>query len=324
MTLTIDKILRGTCLADVQCAGAMQVVPVLGDDVATFAPPELEVGTRGYGMVLLRNTHDKPTIVPGGSGWIVPQRAQDHAVPGATFVRKGEEKLVDTAMCIQQTQPGLIPTGKHTLAILPVALRAQALAVRHVKDFRKMWEPIVKFNRALGVNDANGNLVAFLRTYEKQLETFVAEFEIVPRQIGAIVLVGGRIVGIERTPSASYFAAVWDALVRVSYGSLAIQIARAHPGLLAARLPFVAPLPTGGRLRDLESLRRALEDVMAREQGMVWSIVSALRTTKLDEGEVDESLDDASLVTVAADGLSGQLVRVKNEVAYASLCVSAA
>lgn len=324
MTLTIDKILRGTALGDVQTAGAMQVVPILGDDFATFAPPELEVGTRGYGTVLLRNTHDKPTIVPGGSGWIVPQRAQDHAVPGATFVRKGEQKLVDTAMCIQQAQPGLIATGKHTLAILPVALRAQALAVRHVKDFRKMWEPITKFNRALDVPSGDGNLSAFLRTYEKQLDTFVAEFELVSRQIGAIVLVGGRIVGVERTPSASYFAAVWEALVRVSYGSLAIQIARTQPDLPATRLPFVAPLPTGGRARDLASLRRALEDVAAREQGMVWSVVSALRNTKLDEGAIDESLDDASIVTLATSGLSGQLVRVNDEVAYASLCVSAA
>jgi hypothetical protein len=330
MTLTIDMILHGTGLGDVQSAGAMQVVPILGDDSPTFAPPELEIGTRGYGTVLLRNTNDKPTIVPGGSGWIVPQRAQDHAVPGATFVRKGEEKLVDTAMCIQQSQPGLIPTGKHTLAILPVALRAQALAVRHVKDFRKLWEPIAKFNRALGVAESNGNLAAFLRTYEKQLDEFVAEFELVPRQIGAIVLVGGRVVGIERAPSSAYFAAVWEALVRVSYGSLAIQASRANVEPPCTRLPLVATAPTGDRARDLASLRRALADLAGREDGLVWSVLTALRSTTLDESPADESLDGATLVTVATNGLAGQVVRVTHEragldeVTYASLCVSAA
>jgi hypothetical protein len=324
MTLTIDMILSGTGMGAMQSVGAMQVVPILGEDNHDFAPPELEVGTRGYGSVLLRNTHDKPTIVPTGSGWVVPQRAQDHAVPGATFVRKGEEKLVDTAMCIQQTQPGLIASGKHSLAILPVALRAQALAVRHVKDFRKMWEPISKFNKTLAVKDTSGNLSAFLKHYAKELDEFVAEFELVPHQIGAVVLIGGQVVGVELAPSAAYFATVWEALVRVSYGSLAIQVARSNKELPFTRVAFVPPAPTGDRARDLAALRDMLEDVAVHEQGIVWSVLSALRVKTLNESEVDETLGDASIVTVASEGLSGQLVRARDKVAYASLCVSAA
>jgi hypothetical protein len=45
MSLTIAEILRGTGVGAVQSAGQMQVIPLLGDDDDTFAPPDLEVGT---------------------------------------------------------------------------------------------------------------------------------------------------------------------------------------------------------------------------------------------------------------------------------------
>jgi hypothetical protein len=193
-----------------------------------------------------------------------------------------------------------------------------------VKDFRKMWEPIAKFNRALDVGEVHGNLVAFLKKYERELDEFVAEFEIVPGQIGAVVLIGGQIVGVELAPSRAYFESVWEALVRVSYGSLAIQVAKSNKELPFTRLPFVAPSSTGDRATDLAALRRTLEDLAVHEQGVVWSVMSALRSTTLTEAAADESLGDAEIVTVASAGLSGQIVRTKEKVAYASLCVSAA
>ena len=78
MTLTVEMILKGTGIGPMQSVGQMQVIPILGDDDATYAPPELEVGTSGYGSVALRNASDKPTIVPYGAGWVVKERAQDH------------------------------------------------------------------------------------------------------------------------------------------------------------------------------------------------------------------------------------------------------
>lgn len=318
MTLTVETILSGTGFGPMQSVGSMQVIPLLGDDDATFAPPELEVGTRGYGNVVLRSTLDKPTIVPPGAGWVVPQRAQDHAVPSATFVKKGEEKLVDTAMCIQQTQGGYISTGKHRLSILPVALRNKALAMRHVKQFNKLWNDITAFNKALGVPEHAGNLVAFMKTYEKQLDEFVAEFELVPKQIGAVVLIGGTIVGVERAPSAEFFRTVWEPLVRVSYGSLAIERSRANSDVPITRVAL--------ELRDktLAGLRAALAEAEAKELGVVWSVRAALRSMAITPAEtVDETLDDAKLLTVASPHLSGQVVSKDRKVVFASLCESA-
>src|SRR6185436_21107810 len=104
MSFTVEQILKGTGLGPMQSVGQMQVIPVLGADDATFAPPELEVSTQGYGTVLLRNVSDLPTIVPPGAGWVVQQKAQDHALGGGSLLRPQEHKAVNTAMCIQQSQ----------------------------------------------------------------------------------------------------------------------------------------------------------------------------------------------------------------------------
>ena len=41
-----------------------------------------------------------------------------------------------------------------------------------------------------------------------ELDEFVAEFECVPRQIGAIILVDDQVVGVERAPSHAYWQSV--------------------------------------------------------------------------------------------------------------------
>ncbi len=107
MSLTVDEILRGTGPGLTQSAGTMSMIPLLGEDDDTFAPPEVEVGTTGYGSVHLRNHSDRPMLVPPGAGWVVAQKAQDHAIGGGALLRPGEGRAIDTAMCIQQSQGGV-------------------------------------------------------------------------------------------------------------------------------------------------------------------------------------------------------------------------
>jgi hypothetical protein len=316
MTLTVEMILKGTGIGPMQSVGQMQVIPILGDDDLTYAPPELEVGTSGYGSVALRNTHDKPTIVPYGAGWVVKERAQDHAVGSGAFVRAGEDRVLNKAMCIQQSQPGLISRAKRALTILPAKLRAKALAIRHVDQYNKLWEHITAFNTSLGVETV-ANLVSFLSRFEKELDEFVAEFELVPRQLGAIVLVGGEIVGVERAPSAAYFAATWESLVRVCYGSLAIAAGKTRRMAPATRLPLIT---LGERAKTLEALRSALSELRTREEVLAQQLVSFVRALRLERAdEADDTLDGAELWTVAGLQFGGQVVTDGNAVKYASL-----
>lgn len=323
MMLTVESILKGTGLGPMQSVGQMQVIPLVetasGTVSARFAPPELEVGTHGYGSVALRNAHDKPTIVPYGAGWVVKQRAQDHAIASGAFLKAGEHRVLTHAMCIQQSQPGLIAKAKHALTILPAKLRSKALAMRHVDQYSKLWEHISKFNAELGISTV-ANLVTFLSTFEKQLDEFVAEFELVPRQVGALVLVGGEVVGIERSPSPEYFAAVWEPLVRVCYGSLAVAAAKDRKEPPATRLPLL-PLA-----KSLDALRHVLAELREREVRLTTQIASFVKGLRLERADTpDDTLDDATLWTVAgaphADNraFGGQVVTTGSSVAYASL-----
>jgi len=318
MSLTVDEILRGTGPGPAQSVGQMSVIPLLGEDDDTFAPPVLEVSTTGYGSVHLRNDADRPTLVPPGAGWVVAHKAQDHALGGGALLRPGESRQIDTAMCIQQTQGGLIPSAKHDLLILPAALRAKALSVRHVQDFRKLWESIQAFNLGFGIVQQGGHLEAFVRAFQKELDTFVAEFEVVPRQVGAIILVGGEVAGVERAPSAAFWRAVWGPLIRVCYGSLAIHVARANKAPPATRSPLRV------ETMSLAGLRDALARARDAEREVVDTRVRALRVSLVSAADAaDETLGSITLTTVGSPRLSGQVVTIDQAVRFASLCAAA-
>jgi hypothetical protein len=316
MTMRIEEILEGTTLGPTQTVGHMQLIPLLGEDDAAFAPPSLEVGTCRYGAVMLKNDADRPTIVPPGAGWVVRQKAQDHAIGGGALLVPGQSRLIETALCIQQAQGGCIASAKHAMLILPAALRGKALAMRAVADFRKHWDDITALNRALGVPQAAGHLEYFLRAFQRELDLFVAQFEIVPGQLGAIVLCGGKLVGIERAPSAAYWDVVWEPLVRVSYGSLAIQVAKSGRALPSST-PLAVAEPT------VAGIRQALDRAEAEEKEASDALVSAVRPMVLERASDEEALGSITLTTVTSPHLAGQVVTVRDAVRYASICVAA-
>jgi hypothetical protein len=318
MMLSVSDILRGTGAGATQSAGQMQVVPLIGEDDATFAPPVLEVGTSGYGSVILRNDSDRPVIVPPGAGWVVPQKAQDHALGGGALMKPAETRQIDTAMCVQQSQGGLIAKGRHEMLILPAALRAQALGMRHVRDFRKLWQGIEEYNKSFGIQMSGGHLEFFLRTFRSELAEFVAQFEVVPRQVGAIVLIGGKIAGIERAPSAEHFRAVFSPLIRVCYGSLAIRLGQVRKTPPATRAPLALTE------RSLAGLRGALARATEREQAAIDACLEQARSIVLSVAEqAEETLGAITLSTAANPQIAGQVVTVNKAVRFASLCVAA-
>jgi hypothetical protein len=313
-SLTVDDILGGVALGDVQSAGAMQVVPLLGDDLPVdLAPPRLCVSTQSYGTVKLRNDSDRPTLVPTSAGWVVKQAAQDHAIASAAFIGAGETRSIDTAMCIQQTQAGLIRSAEHEMLILPAPLRGPALAGRNTVSFNKLWGDIDAFNERSGVGSGGGHLVRFLAHYARELDEFVAEFERVPGQVGAAVLVGGELAGVERTPSASYFAAVFEPLIRVCYGALAVN--RNEPPRTRAPLELVE--------LTLAGLAGALGVAERREREAVLAVIDAHRGDDLECAEIDERYGELELRTISSPAFAGQVVTGDRQIAYASVCAVA-
>ena len=317
MNMNIDDLLRGTQVGRMQSAGHMQIIPLLGDDDDGYAPPQLLVNTTSYGTVVLRNDGDRPTIVPPGAGWVVRQAAQDHALGGGVLLGAKQQATIATARCIQSSQGGYIEAAKHPMLILPAALRPTALASRRETGYSKLWDPIAAFNASVGAT-GSGHLEYFLKRFEHELDEFVAQFELIPRQLGAVVLVGGRVVGVERAPSAGFWRALWQPLIRVCYGSLAIQ-----RGLETRRAPHTrVPLQT--MATSVRELRASLSAVRFQEQRTTAKIVEQLCGVELRAAQdVDQELDGAVLRTVASPGLAGQVVTAKDGcVGFASPCLA--
>lgn len=308
MTLTVEQILAGTRLGRMQTVGQMQVIPILGEDDDTFAPPDVETSSPDYGRVNVTNDAPRPTILPHGAAWIVGQQVQDHAIPSGMLVKARSRKGVSTAMCVEENQGGHIKKGKYELQILPAELRAQALAVREEQEFSRLWGNIREFNQSYGLDTNGGHIVYFLKQFEKELDEFVAEFELVPDQVGAIILIGGEIVGVERAPSSSFWDALWKPLVRVCYGSLAMKLSKK----LGNKVPKTRVLlnvtePT------LDGIAAALARTLEDETVVInQALGDAARNALHPADKPDDALDrnKIQLTTVASTKLAGQIVTV--------------
>ncbi len=319
-TIRVGDVLHGCTPGRIQSVGYMQVVPLVSDLTDDrFVSPlegETEIRTTDYGTLAFRNPSDRVLIVPCNAGFVVKQAAQDHAMSHTGVVGASKERRFDSAMCVQQSQGGLIAKGAHRLLILPHALRESALANRDEKEYSKLWNDIAAFNRSVGA-PARGDLVAFLKQFARELDQFVAEFECVPNQIGAVVLVDDQIVGVERAPSHAYWRSVWPALIRECYGSLAIQVAKSNNG--EARVPASRmPLPEVDTLADLAA---AIANVAAEEDERTKATVRELLDARLRLVR-DETTCGLRVETVESERFGGQVVRDGQRIVYASLPVT--
>jgi len=317
-TTRVADVLHGCTPGRIQSVGYMQVIPLvseLSDD--RFVSPiegEAEVFTSNYGTLGFRNTGDRVLIVPCHAGYVVKQAAQDHAMAHAGVVRSAGQRSFDTAMCVQQSQGGLIQRGSYRMLILPYALRERALEVRKDKSYNKLWDAISRFNQEMGVQ-GHGHLEFFLKHFRRELDEFVAEFECVPRQIGAIILVDDQVVGVERAPSHAYWQSVWPCLIRECYGSLAIRVAQLK-GERAEAPASRTPLPDDiGSLDELESV---IAEIASQEDERAKATVRELLDEELTLTS-DESTAGLSVETVQSGRFTGQVIRDGKRIVYASL-----
>lgn len=317
--LTVQQILAGTTTGRLQAAGQMAIIPILDDGGSGdwFAPPEFEAGTRNYGELRVRNRSSRETILPTGAAFLTSQAAQDHAAPGAMVLAGAEESQISNAYCVQETQGGYIRQEARDFLILPAQLRAYALAHRTQGKYDAMWPHIRAFKESMGLRGA-GNLADFLKRFEKELEQFVAEFELVPRQVGALILIAGKLVGIERAPSEAFWERLWNPLVRVCYGSLALrEAARPGIGLPPTRQPLT------GTIGSLEALSRALDAASEVAKGLVIATVETLLPKALTSApQADQVRGQSTVLTLASQEYAGQVVTRANTPVYASICAA--
>lgn len=299
-------------VGDMQTVGNMQVIPIVGRPDGSVAAPRVRAGTRNYGSVDFYNDEPQPTIVPPGSAFITKQYAQDHGISKGRIVPANGHLRDDEAMCIQDTQGGLISAEDGILTILPARVRSRAMTIRG-KEYNRLWPSLRQFSKTIssvtGKNVSNpGWAASFLDTFKSQLDVFMAQFECVPDQCGAIVLVNGKIAGVEVAPNPEYWAVTWEPLIRVTYGSLAME-KDGDPLLPELRIPQDG---------TPEQIAQAMEEYRAAERKIVIDIVEKVETVEIKSTPY-QTLDSMRLNDVASDQMVGTVGFNDGDVNFVSM-----
>lgn len=222
----LRELLRGFEARQPQTVANMTVIPLVGQDteykdVGTIADIYLERDS-AYDRLTMGNEAANVTIMPSGYTLITKEAAQDRAVANKTLIPS--KKVMDVnAYCVQSSQAGHMSKGqkeKQAVRMLPATVRKAAYLARQERNYSALWGSLGNYNTALGVK---GNfLTSFFEHFKEQLDKFIAEFELVPHQRGAIILINDKVMGVEISPNPMAFSAQWEPLIRDCYGSEAI------------------------------------------------------------------------------------------------------
>ncbi|MCP4575528.1 MAG: hypothetical protein GY846_04505 [Deltaproteobacteria bacterium] len=306
---TIQAILRGLTPVRAQTVGNMTIVPLVSDmvDDTIASPNVLEMETPGYGTVIVYNTGTEDesglTISPLGSVIMTSKAAQNHAVPSMKLIRKGKSVRLDNAACVQEHRGGYIRKDRYQLMLLPLILREDALETRKVKSHGKLWPSIRSFNKSLGLQH-EGHLEHFVHRYRQEMDEFVAQFEVLPNQVGAIVLVDGVVAGIERCPNYRFFKVMWEPLIRECYGSYSLQKA-IESGF---KVPPVRVALSTSRVRSLADIRKALVRAALKEEAQIKKTINAFIKNEF-KVEAEERKAGFKVETLTNSQFKGQMVR---------------
>ena len=328
MEITMSEVLKGCTPGKMQSAGYMQMIPLLSTpdliDIRFGPFTALVTSTKDYGFLFVENRDNHPTILPMGTGVLTKQAAQNHATSKVKLMMNNSKSVIDTAACIQDSQSGKIESEVNTLTILPYSIREKALKIKDSTEYDKLWPAIKEFNKdiGVGVDDGRGfrsmgHLEYYLEDFGDRLDEFIGQFEIVPNQVGAIILLNGQVAGIERAPNYEFWKELWKPLIRECYGSASLVFAKKD----------VKPSPPLGRMpindfyvKDLETLEAEYNKAEEYEdktvKNLIRNFIQQPFTATREENEANGTL---CVDHLSGNQFTGQIVRDSAFVVYASL-----
>ena len=300
--LTLRQLLAGYTVGETQSAGIMRVVPLLADreyaQVGDMADIYLK-RDEAYETFLMASKSDSISVIPHGLMYVVAEKAQDRAIPSAHLIAK--EKRINVN-CLQPSQGGYMAASnrEREWGILPRSLKESAWSHKHEARYDALWGDIERFLQGAGLRGRE--IVQFFKQYKDELETFVAQFEPVRNQLGAIFILNNVVVGVEIVPTYKYWSQMWRPLVRDCYGSEAVVATKKG----YARTIF-RPMLKVDEVNSFEDIEKAVDDLLAEEKAFTNEVISDI----LDEDmnvEQDQILEDFTLYNLMSGNLMGQRV----------------
>lgn len=296
-----------------QRSGPLTMLPVFGPErnghhyAAPYSGLKLSK-VAGYGNVeLLNPASNGVVIVPLHIGYIQDQ-AQNHALCRSAFLAGGQKLMFKDACCVQESQGGYLKGQEQWFFILPLPLRYPALMLRGQEGYSKLWDDITKLNVDFGYPQ-RGHLEQILTRQRAYLTQYQSRLELLSGQTGALFFLNDKLVGVEITPNATYFAELWTALICFCYGPLAMW----HEQRAETAQPLEPFAAT--RLSELKA------ELQQRRHEAQAAIQQTLERTPLEQFEWQEEEQFLSLRLSTVDGLNfaGQLVTDEDALVYASI-----
>lgn len=300
----LSELLKGLEARQPQTVANMTVIPLVAqatehNGVGTVADVYLERDL-AYDRLHMSTAAAAPTILPSGYTLITKERAQDRAVASKEIIpAKGTREV--NAFCVQSSQPGHMTKAnkaQQEFRMLPATIRMVAYRHRNERQYSALWQSIGSYNQTLRVG--GDFLKSFFEEYKGRLAQFVAEFELVPFQRGAIILINDELIGVEFSPNPLVFSAQWEPLIRDCYGSEAIS-RQLNQKVINESALF-------GDVETLEDLAKKLDEVEEKEFDFAETQVQMV-LNQVEQQSVRQTEGGLKVVDIETPDFIGQAVR---------------
>lgn len=325
--LKIEKILEGKKAGRMQKVGVMQIIPIFykSNDLANYkivTPRQaMKMKTNDYGTMNLKNEDPERTLItPNHMGVMTKKEAQDHGMCKTGVIAPSSRVSYNDAFCIEQSQSGYIPEDNYEFIVMPWALRHKIVSMGKSTGYNRLWNEIASFNHQMQVNRDGAHLVYFYEKYNDDLGEFIAQFENLSKQIGAIIMIDNKVVGLEITPNPEYWDDVWEPLIRGCYGVETIR------RLLLKQVSASDNVTLSDNITQsttFEELENSVYNFEEEEKKIVQDIVNEIMSQDLKLTLDYKTNNDYSVQDVANQHYVGQVVMEKDFVVYASLVANA-
>jgi len=323
-TMQIQEILRGYVVdkSNIQSVGNMTVIPIISDTEFTNVADVNDVRLKRdvqYNELEFQNTSGHVGIVM--QGWVMidrNQHAQDRTTPYAHLIKAANDKLIP-ANCVQAHQGGHFDVSriKHeNFMVLPPSLRSVALKKSTFTDSQTgaLWDDLSRWVQ--GLDCQTDGLQIFYSKFQDKLEQFVAQFEPVEKQLGAIVLINGEVVAIDILPKYDSWKQCWRALIRDSYGAEAVRL-NTNEGSTN-----IAPILDIEGINTIEDLTKAYDKAKTDFYSQIQSIVSQSIQLMIGHSTL-EQVGELTMLKLENEQFNGQgVLHGDNHFVYLSLVSS--
>ena len=226
--MKIKDLLSGMRFQMPQNVANMAVLPIVSDREIDELSSEMVfqiVKDTDYSRLTLENVGDKPVIVPQGTKFVTGSKGQDRTVLSSTVIKPQEKKEMNVG-CIQPSETSHIKLGKMEFSFIPARLRVPAILGQESGSCSVLWKDIEKYLKDIGIR--GNTMEQFYKSFDKELKEFVAQFEPVEKQLGAVIMINNEVAGIEVYPNYGSWRKIWRLLIRDSYGADALTLIKAN------------------------------------------------------------------------------------------------